>query len=144
MPARFTRRAANGNLKKLVTLVVLVIAGIGVATWYEPFAQGYEVTSAAKLACNELVRNWKYKIENTDGVHIEPFIRRCTQAGVRLKPNQFKFTPSHDKQAGELVCKVHITYPTTTAWFLVGDIFQIPPLEQRKVLDFEHRVRDAY
>ena len=144
MPARFVSTAAEGTIKKLIALAVAFAAVIGLMTWYEPFAQGYELKNAAKIACNELMKNWKYKIAGQENFHIEPFLRRTTQAGVTLKPNQYKFTPSHDRNKGELVCTVRITYPTTTDWFLVGPIFEIPPLKQKHVLNIDHRVRDTY
>ena len=144
MPARFASATAEGIIKKLIVLILALGAVIALITFYEPFAQGYEIKNAAKIACNVLVRNWRSKIEGEENAHIGPFLDRARQAGVNLKPSQYSFVPSHDLPKGEFVCKVRVTYSTTTDWFLVGPIFEVPPLKKKYVLNIEHRVRDAY
>lgn len=143
MPARFTSATAEGALAKLIGLVLFFVAVIGVGTWYEPFAQGYELKNAANVACNDFVRFTRFGGGPGD-THIEPFLRRATQVGVRLKPNQYSFKAKRDNATSEWVCTVYIKYPTKTDWVIVGPIFEIPPLKQNHVLTYEHRVRENY
>lgn len=144
MPARFATISAEGLLGKLVWLVLAAALGIAGMTFYPQFAQGYEIKGAAKVACNELMRNWRQQRAGEEEAHLEPFLRRAKRAGVKLEPSQYSFTPSHDKQSDQLICKVRITYDLSIEWYQVGHLLQIAPFAYSRVIAFEHSVAAKY
>lgn len=139
-----SRTVAEGRIQKLVLIVLAAAAVIGVGTWYPSFAQGYAVKNAGKLACNDQIKQFRYKSPGREEAWREPFLRRATIEGVKLKPNQYAFQVTHEPNVGEYVCKVHITYPYLMEWAFIGNVFALEPLPGVKVLKFEHRVRQNF
>ncbi len=142
-----SRTVAEGRIQKLVLVVLAFVAVIGSSTWYPGFAQGYAVKNAGKLACNDLIRQTRFKIEGQEEAWREPFHRRASVEGVKLKPTQYSFKISKertDQGTYEYLCKVHITYPFTMEYAFIGGVFAIQPINSVKVLKFEHSVRENY
>jgi hypothetical protein len=134
------RTAAEGAFKTLIIAVLVLAALIGIRTWLDPFTQGYEMQSAAKTTCNEAINLFRFGGEPWEA----KFVRRATQAGVHLEPEQYSFKVSPAPQTSEFICHARIRYPTKTEWWLVGPYFGIPPLKWARVLEVEHRVRESY
>lgn len=138
---------AEGRVQKLVLLLLGLALVIGIGSWYPPFAQGYEVKNAMKLACNDVIRKykgWRDDWLNQGTEWKDVFVRRAGGAGVRLQEKQYSFRPSHDAQAGEFVCKAKVTYPTKMEWFLISDFFTVEPVLGTKKIEFEHRILDKW
>jgi hypothetical protein len=142
-----SRTVAEGRIQKLLFVVLAFVAVIGLSTWYPSFSQGYAVKNAGKLACNDLIRQTRFKVEGQEEQWREGFLRRASVEGVKLKPTQYTFNVSKERVSdgsNEFSCKVHITYPVTMEYAFIGGVFDIKPIETVKVLKFEHRVRENF
>lgn len=140
-----TTTVAAANWKALIWVLLLGVGVIGVMSWYPVFAQGYDVKNSMKLACNDIIKIKRFGAPgDNQNAWRDPFVHRATQAGVNLKEKQYSFSATHDRQAGEWVCKARVTYPTTMEWALVGSVLAIEPMVGKKDIIVDHRVRDSY
>jgi len=164
------RAEAHGTLKKFVWIVVAVVVALVVLTWLTPFLQGYEVKTACKLLCTDMIR---VKAEREmaerngstpafgDPQAREAFIRRTRQATVRFdmgdydadcgayldkdQPHCFSHSYSYDPQNKQHICKIDVRYRSDTAPALVGDVLQeLPHLEMQHHIDITQRVNATY
>lgn len=165
------RASAQGNLKKLVWLVVVVVVGLVVLTWLTPFSQGYELKTACKLMCNDMIRAKQEREMAERGGSGPPafddknvregFLNRARQAGVRFdggdwdadcgaylekdRPHCFSHKYSYDAQNKQHICKIHVRYRSDTAPALIGDVLQeLPHLKMQHHIDVDQRVNATY
>jgi len=130
---------AEGPLKTLTIFLVIFLVVIAGITYSEPFASEYEVKTAARMGCNELINQTRYG-RPTGWEDI--FIRRSNMAGVHLKKDQydFKVEPQYDR----FICKAAIAWRSQTEIFLLSQAFDIQPMKIVHRIDFEHEIRKSY
>ncbi len=164
------RAQAHSNLKRLLWLVGGAVVALVVATWLTPFLQTYEIKTAAKLLCNDLIRAAKEKAAGgptgSDVAFGEEeartrFLGRVRAAGIRFdagdidpdckayidkdQPHCISYRYTFDKDNQQHVCRVHVRYRSDTQPALVGDVLQeLPHLKLQHHLDVEPRINAAY
>lgn len=164
------RTVAEGNLKKALWFVAAGLIALVVLTWLEPFLQSYEVKTACKLMCSNMIRaqaEMRMSKESGnpagfDNRHVrDQFIGRARQAMVKFdagdldpdcgayldkdRPHCFSHEYSFDQQNGQHVCKIHVRYRTDTAPALVGDILtELPHLKMQQHINMVQRVNKDF
>lgn len=133
--------AAEGPLKKLIFVLVAFAAVVVLGTYSEPFSAEYEIKTAAKVACNTMVQDakWKEEVRNT---WEKPFVMKARTAGVTLTPEQYAFEITTGRN--ENVCKAAIAWRSSTPFILVGFLFDLPPMKIVHRLDINHTVKSKY
>jgi hypothetical protein len=131
-------------LKKVVIFLVVLAAGVGIGTYLGPWTAEYDVKTAAKLACNTLIKNAKYNLPD-DGKWRSDFERKARTAGVKLTKEQYAFSVERLGNIGFDRCNFKAAWRSTTPWLFVSDFFDgVPPLTLVHRLDTKHDVRLAY
>jgi hypothetical protein len=133
--------AAEGPLKTVVFLLVVFAAVVVLGTYSEPFAAEYEVKTAAKIACNTMVRD-PNRQDPSRNIWEKPFLLKARTAGVTLTPEQYAFDLTMNRN--ENVCKAAIAWRSSTEFILVGFLFEMPPMKIVHRLDINHTVKAKY
>lgn len=132
---------ANGPLKTILILaVVLVVVVLGGTYFPGPFSAEYEVKTAARIACNEMLRA-RQEPEAVQRAK-DKFVLKAGAASVRLAPEQYLFEMSTVGENYE--CHFVAKWRSTTEIFLVGYLFSIPPLQLVHHIDMVHKVLRKY
>ena len=137
------RTVAESNLKKLLYVILAIVAALGIGTWYPQFAQSYGVKNAGNLACNDLIKNTHYGVGTTKN-HEDDFISLASVAGVILKKQDFEFKVEHQPNRSLWLCSVKVHYNTQAEIPFIGDVLQLEPFKFKKFLHIEHDVPDSY
>ncbi len=135
--------SANGPLKKLIgVLLMLVVVVVGMTLW-TPFEAGYQVKIAAKTACNRLLMDTRNGMADKRSWE-QPFLSTARKAGVVLKPEQYAFSVKVGNKNVPHTCQVLVRWRSSTPWFFIDDYGDIPHLNQIHELDFEHVIKSSY
>ncbi|OGQ13244.1 MAG: hypothetical protein A2138_14960 [Deltaproteobacteria bacterium RBG_16_71_12] len=164
------RTVAEGNLKKALWFVAAVVIALLVLTWLKPFLQAYEIKTAGRLMCTDMIRvqgearmaEQLGKPPAFDNKNVRDiFIGRARQAAIQFEagdldpdcgsfsdkdqPHCFSHQYSFDAQAGQHVCTIHVRYRTDTAPAIVGDVLQeLPHLKLQQHIKMVQRVNKSY
>ena len=129
-------------MKKLGAVIALFAVVVLVMTWLTPWTASYEVKTAAKTACNEVI---KQKKGYGDDKWAEVFMRKATAAGVKLKPGQFAFSAELLPNLGINRCHYKIAWKSVTPWVILSDLFDdLPPLTLIYRIDDVHEVNQSF
>lgn len=125
-------------VKKLVAALIFLVLIILVGTWLTPWTAEYEVKTAAKTACNEVI---KTKKGYGDPKWTERFVRQSSTAGVKLKEGQFAFSAEILPNINKGRCHFKVAWKSVTPWLGVSDFFDdVPPLTMIHRLDAVHEI----
>jgi hypothetical protein len=133
--------AAEGPLKTLIILLAVFALFIVLGTYSEPFSSEYEVKTAAKIACNTMVRD-PNRQDPSRNIWEKPFVQKARAAGVTLTPEQYAFDLSMNRN--ENICKAAIAWRSSTPYILVGFVLDLPPMNIVHRLDINHTVKARY
>jgi hypothetical protein len=134
---------AEGNISKLVIGTILTAVVVVVGTWITPWSAEYEVKTAARLACAQLIIVSKYKDPNNPWE--ESFIRKSMAAGIRLKKGQYLFDIKEVKNEGLWRCHFKAAWRSSTPWMLLSAVFpEVPPLEYVNRIDKNFDIKNSY
>lgn len=164
------RTVGDSNLKKVLWVLAAAIVVLVVMTWLEPFTQSYQIKTACRLMCTDMIRakaeavmaqrageSPKFDDKNVR----DQFINRARQAGVTFdagdldvdcpdylkkdKPHCFRFKYSYDAQAETHVCTIDVRYGTDTEPALIGHVLQeLPHLKMQQHVAVVQRVNKNY
>lgn len=139
------RAIAESNLKKLFFALLFFAGVIGAASFYPQFAQGYEIKTACRLTCNDLINVTRFGQAPGAKPPTDDFINKARRAGVKLTDRQYSFKLEERRQDAAWACKARVEYPVVVQWAFIGDIFtEIPPFKMKKVVAVEHKVSNNY
>ena len=143
--ARILHTTGEGNLARLIYVLLAFAGVIAVMSWYPVFAQGYEVTTAAKLACNDGIKVERFGAPDEAAKKwTEVLVRGAGGAGVRLTEDDYSLKISHDGSARRWVCEGRVNYKVKCEIALIGDILALEPIKATKHIRFTHEVPEAY
>ena len=129
-------------MKKLIMVLIAFVFVIAAGTWLGPWTAEYEVKTAAKMSCNDRI---KEKQGFGDLKSDETFIKKANVAGVRLKPGQFAFSVEEKRNLGLWSCHYKVAWKSSSAVFLIGDFLpDVPPLNLVHRLDAFHEIKSSY
>lgn len=129
-------------MKKIFYFLLGLVAVILVASFLPPFTQGYEIKTAARLACNDFIKQARYK---TTGDPAVKFLDAARRAGVKLDPKQFSFAVEEKRQDNAWVCHFRVRYPTRVEWAFIGQVFQeLPQPIWGRDIALDHSVSNTY
>jgi hypothetical protein len=130
--------AAEGPLKNIIIILIVAVVALAAITYSEPFGTEYEVKTAAKVACNQLVQDHIYKTPEKRSWE-QPFLQRTRAAGVQLKKEQYSFVATLTKQMN--TCHAQIAWRSVTPVAFIGDILGLPPLVIVHRINMKHEVK---
>lgn len=130
---------AAGPLKNLAIFLVVFAVVCAAGSYLEPFSRSYEIKTAARIACNELSTEKRFK---QDTKWQEHFVLAARRAGVDLKPGQYDFKMTLTGQSND--CSVKIAWKESMPIFLLGDFLDIKPYVFVQRLDQEFSVKARY
>ena len=129
-------------MKKIILILVVAALVIAAATYLGPWATEYEVKTAARIACNDLILE---KRTGSTGKALEGFVRKSSTAGVKLKEGQYAFSLEESKGERLWRCHYKVAYKSSTPVFLIADFFtDVPPFTLVHRIDAVHEVRSTY
>ena len=135
---------AESNLSRLAIALVVTVVVVGVGTFLTPWSAEYEVKTFARIACNDLIKLRKYKLDDK-GAWEQQFVRKCIGAGVKLKPNQYAFEVKDVSNEGLWRCRVKVAWRSSTPWLALSAVFpEAPPLEYVNRVDKTYDVMNSF
>jgi hypothetical protein len=164
------RTVGEGNLKKVLWALAAVVIALVVMTWLEPFTQSYQIKTACRLMCTDMI-NSKGEVALAQRLGQPPrfddknvrdqFINRARQAGVKFdagdvdadcpdylnkdKPHCFSFKYTYDEQGEAHVCTIDVRYGTDTEPALIGNVLrELPHLKTQQHVEVVQRVNKNY
>lgn len=137
------RAAAESNLTKLIAVVVAVVVIIGVASFYPQFEQGYQIKTAARLTCNDLIKLKRFPNPAAPDPY-EEFKAKAKRVKVKLDSSMYSFEVEDLRAEASHVCRVRVEYPVVVEWAFIGDIVrEIEPYKFNKVVRLTHQVANS-
>jgi hypothetical protein len=135
----------------LVGFLIAVLAGLGFLPLLET---QFSSKTAAKVACNEMVRYREYDDPNNFNPNRPPegsenwrrkFLSTMRGIGVKLSDEQYSFSVTQENKNADHLCHVQVAFDKKGKWPLISDfIDDLPPLVHKVRLDFVHAVRNRY
>ena len=160
------RTVGESNLSKALWFLGAVVVALLVMTWVEPFLQRYEIKTASKVLCADMIkmhneealakkRGTTTKFDNKQVMN--NFITKARHAGVKFdagefdadcgdyldkdEPHCFSYVYEYDPQTTQHVCTIHVRYGSDNAPAVVGQVLQeLPHLKIQHNISMVQRV----
>lgn len=164
------RTVGESNLSKVLWFLGAVVVALVVLTWITPFLQRYEVKTAAKVLCADMIKFQKEDAfakkrggssKFTDKQVMQAFIAKAKRADVKYDegdfdadcgdyldkdaPHCFSYLYEWDKQESQHVCTIHVRYESDTQAAVVGQVLQeLPHLKIQHHVNMVQRVNASF
>jgi hypothetical protein len=164
------RTVGASNLSKALWFLGAAVVALLVLTWTTPLLQRYEVKTAAKVLCSDMIKFQKEEAfakrrggssKFTDKVVMQNFISRAKQAEARFdagdfdvdcgdylnkdEPHCFSYLYEFDKQEAQHVCTIHVRYLSDTQPAVIGQVLQeIPHLKIQHHIKMVEKVNNSF
>jgi hypothetical protein len=129
---------------RLVTVILLGAALIVGYTMLQPVILAYQVKTAARISCNQMIREVRTGQLGTKDSGWEKFFmsRAGAETGIKLKREDFEFdVDGKENPRGDLYCNAKIRVPTVTPWIGISEVMDLPPYRTTKIVKLErHKV----
>lgn len=164
------RTIGEGNLSKVLWFLGAAVVVLIVMTWVEPFLQRYEVKTAGKVLCADMIKHQQEEAMAkkrggsaafTDKQVMTKFLSKTRQAGVKFDPSDFdvdcgdyldkdepscfSYSYAFDAQGGQHVCTIHVRYKTDTPPAVIGQVLQeLPHLKMQHHINMVQKVNKNF
>ncbi len=146
MPAPSRTHVAEGNLAKVIYAVVIFVVVVAVGTFMKPWLDEYEVKTAARIACNEIIKGTRYKLPEQVKNAENTFERKALMAGVHLKTGQsYVFEVSDISNEDLWRCHFKAAWKSSTPLLIVSALYpEAPPIQRVHRLDNTYDTKNSF
>lgn len=150
MPSKPPSMIGFGANAKRALLIAFLIGLLALLGFMPLLETQFSAKTAAKVACNEMVRLGEWDEANgfsADGTEKwrRKFLAQMNGMGVKLNDEQYVFEITQENPMADHQCHVKVAFDKKGEWPYISDfIDDLPPLVHKVRLDFTHTIRKRY
>ncbi len=130
------------RMGRLVMTIVLGVAAIVGWTMMQPVITTYQVKVAARISCNQMIREVRTGSIGTPSSGWQKFFitRVRADTGLQLKPEDIEFSiDGKENPFGNLFCNAKVRVTTSTEWVGISELIDLPPYKVTKVMRLDRQ-----